>query len=231
MNNQIQCDKQDIPQNGINEPFSRPVDARAVVEYASETLTIIVPSEISGKSPGLQRFIVAYVVFFGLFICGYGGWMTYACLYGCRIFWKAFDFWQALGCTMLLFGIIIVFTLTMVMMPLMTMCSQLAHSRLVLSKTEIHFEFRAWFQKQVITVPNSSELVATLADRKLINRQQLTLRYWLVHNPALGQRHIRINTEPPIVLPFANENELCWLLLVLNEFFRRNQPEESFHTP
>jgi len=231
MNNQIQCDNQDIPQNGVNEPFPRPVDARAVIEHAPETLTIIVPSEMSGKSHGLQRFIVAYVVFFCLLICGYGGWMTFACINHCRLYWEVFDFWPALGCTMLLFGIFIVFTLTMLMLPLMTVCSQLAHRRLVLSKTEIQFEFRAWFQRQVITAPNSSELVAKLADHKLINRQQLTLRYWLVHNPALRQRHIRINTEPPIVLPFANESECDWLLQVLNEFFQRSQPEESFHTP
>ena len=57
--------------------------------------------------------------------------------------------------------------------------------RLVLSKTEIHFEYRVWIQKQIFVFPYSPEYVVESESRKYFNRRQWTLRYWLFSNHAL----------------------------------------------
>ena len=219
------CSHHDISQDGFNEPLPRPDGARAIMEYSPETLSIIVPSEMFDKSPGEKRFIVAGMVSFCIFVCGFVGWMTYSAIYGCRIYWESFDFWPALGCTVLTF-VICFAMLYMLLLPLYVVCSQLARWQLVLSKNEIRFEYRAWFNKQTFVVPCSTELVASPGDNKYINRQQLALRYWLVYNRAFEVHHksIRINTEPLIVFPCANESECVWLLQILNEFIRRCHP-------
>ena len=219
------CSHHVIPQDGISEPLPRPDDARAIVECSPEMLSIIVPSEMSGKSPGEKRFIVIGMVSFCIFVCGYVGWMTYGVIYGCRIYWESFDFWPALGCTVLTF-LICFAMLYMLLLPLYVVYSLLARWQLVLSKTEIQFEYRTWLHKQAFVVPCSTELVAVPDGRRYFNRQQLTLRYWLVYNRAFEEldKSIRINTEPLIVFPCANESERDRLLQMINEFIQRNHP-------
>ncbi|MCL2119616.1 MAG: hypothetical protein FWH27_14465 [Planctomycetaceae bacterium] len=204
----------------FNETVPRPVDAFATIERTPDTLTITVPSEMSSKSPGLRWFFVAIQLFYCLFVCGFVGWGLSCAMYGCRIFWNTFTFWPALGSTVLTFGVILAL-LCQLLLPLYAMCSQFAHWRLVLGKTEIWFEHRALFQGQKIVIPRPEGLAVEVGHRKLLSRQQLSLRYWLVYNPAMGMSHIRLNTEPLIVFPCVNQNERDWLLLVLNDFLQK----------